>query len=165
MCVFEKLVIFSQFSSYHIFPSLVKSFHLLHENPLICGHLDLWISNFIQSWRSLYFCPWKFFFSLTGGISYMWISKFSSTMVKSFTLVHENSSIWGHFRPVNFKIFFNHGEVTQSCPWKSFYLGAFQTCEFQKKIQPWWSHSLFSMQILQSRDIFERENWPLCIMY
>ena len=71
------------------------------------------------------------------------------------TPVPENPSIWGHFWSVNFKIFFNHGEVIHSCPWKSFNLGASLNCIFQDFLQPWWSHSLLSLKILQSGGIFE----------
>ena len=51
---------------------------------------------------------------------------------------NENPPIWGHFRPVNFKIFFNHDEVILVHAWKSFNLGAFLDCKFQNFLQPWW---------------------------
>ena len=88
-----------------------------------------------------------------GGISELWISKFSSTMVKSFTLLHQNPTLWGHFRAgnlknfpnqsdiihsmkilhsgghfraINFTIIFNHGEISYSTPSKFITLGKFQ---------------------------------------
>ena len=69
---------------------------------------ELWISKFSSTIL-------KSLLSLkilqSGGIFDLWISKFSSTMVKSFTLVIENPSIWGHFWTSNYNIFFNHGKV------------------------------------------------------
>ena len=113
--------------------------------------------NFFQSWWSHSLLPLKIFQS---GFFLDWISRFSSTMVKSSTHILEIPSVLGHFWTDNFKFFFNHGEVIHSCPWKSFNLGAFLDCKFQNFLQPWWSHSLLYFQncnfkILQSGGIFE----------
>ena len=122
-----------------------------------------------------------------GGISELWISKFSSTMVKSFTLVYQNPSLWGHFRAMNFKIFstmvksfklvhenpslwrhfwtmnlkkfFNHSKIFHTSPWKPFTLGAFQNEEFPNFFQPWWNHSLISIKIHQIPCVSIYKNW------
>ena len=90
-----------------------KLLHKLHSCPWIIPSIrdissELWISKFSSTIV-------KSLLSLkilqSGGIFDLWISKFSSTMVKSFTLVIENPSIWGHFWTYNNNIFFNHGKV------------------------------------------------------
>ena len=94
---------------------------LLEISPLIHYH-DLTMSDW---------CLWKLIVHLTmhffSCISELWISQFFSTMVKIFTLVHQNPSLWGYFRARNVKIFFDHGEIVHISPWKSITLGAFQS--------------------------------------
>ena len=94
------------------------------QQKCVWGISELIISIFFQPWWSYSLSSIKILHFW--GISELRVSKFSSTMVKSIKLVHENPSLCGHFRTMNSKNFFNHGEIFHTSPWKSFTSGAFQ---------------------------------------
>ena len=119
----------------HTHTIMMKSLLCMHENSSIWGHFrPVNLKNFFN--HGVSFPLVLEILSIRGISSELWISKFSSTVEKLFTLIFEIPPSGGHFWTVSLKIFFNHCEVTLVHAWKFFDLGAFQTCEFQR-LQPW----------------------------
>ena len=117
---------------------MMKSVLCMHENSSIWGHFrPVNLKNIFHHGVSSF--PRSLEILSIRGISVNFEIFFSHAMVKPFTLVRETPSVWGYFWSVSLKIFFNHGEVIHSFPWKSINIGVFLNCDFQNFLQPWWS--------------------------